>query len=229
MRHTGSMGIDGGDSTWVRSDDFDAVLGAPGESAGEGQDTGAAHGSDVPAFADVPWSHRQNAVVRALICMVAGMASALFGTMAHRMGAQYNIPYGLVLALAIVVLSTWCARSRSGVVGLALHLIFSSATAWALALGLGGDMLTPIGFGASVPFFSAHVGYMWLLGMIVAQMAVLFLPPSWFVMKSGDSAQAGRISEGEMREEPSEAGGTAGASVVVRNDDADKGQWGGPQ
>jgi hypothetical protein len=221
------MGIDGEDSTRATLDDSDVALEASGMTDGVEQGKVAARVSDGRPVAGVPWSHRQNAAVRALICVVSGMLSALFGTIAHRMGARYDIPYGLVVALAIVMLSTWCARSRSGVTGLALHLIFSSATAWGLALGLGGDMLTPIGFGASVPFFSAHVGYMWLFGMIVAQMVVLFLPPSWFVVKNGDSVQAGRSAKGEMQEGPSEPLETAGVSAMARNDGADEKQLGG--
>lgn len=81
-----------------------------------------------------PWSYRQNALVKSLITIAAGVASAFVGTFAHRMGAELNIPYGLVLAFLLIGLSTWCARSRMGAVGLALHLIASSLTAWGMAL-----------------------------------------------------------------------------------------------
>ena len=81
-----------------------------------------------------PWSHRQNVLVKVSITIAAGVASAFVGTFAHRMGAELNIPYGLVLAFLIIGLSTWCARSRMGVVGLALHLIASSLTVWGMAL-----------------------------------------------------------------------------------------------
>lgn len=132
---------------------------------------------------DLPWSHRQPTVIRLIICILAGVAVGVVGTIAHRMGASMNIPYGLVLALVIVGLSTWCARSRAGVTGLALHLIFSSATAWAIAVySPGGGTLTPIGFGGEVPFFSDHVGYMWLIGMIVVQIMLLLCPSRWFAV-----------------------------------------------
>ena len=65
-----------------------------------------------------PWSYRQNALVKSLITIAAGVASAFVGTFAHRMGAELNIPYGLVLAFLLIGLSTWCARSRMGAVGL---------------------------------------------------------------------------------------------------------------
>lgn len=131
----------------------------------------------------LPWSHQLDAPLRALICVVAGMGVAVVGTFAHRMGAAQNIPYGLVLALVIVGLSTWCARSRSGTIGLALHLIASSAVAWLMAMGYPhGDVVTPIGFGAPMPYFSEHVGYFWLFGMIVVQVALLMMPASLFTM-----------------------------------------------
>ena len=39
-----------------------------------------------------PWSHRQNVLVKVLITIAAGVASAFVGTFAHRMGAELNIP-----------------------------------------------------------------------------------------------------------------------------------------
>jgi hypothetical protein len=140
---------------------------------------------------ELPWTHRQNRAVRLLLCMAAGIASAVVGTLAHRMGAEQNVPYGLVLALAIIGLSTWCARSRSGAVGLAVHLVFSSITAWGMAAaGPGGDAITPIGFGGSVPFMSEHAGYIWLVGMLVIQLVLLVLPGRWFVLTSDGNRDA---------------------------------------
>lgn len=49
-----------------------------------------------------PWSYRQNALVKSLITIAAGVASAFVGTFAHRMGAELNIPYGLVLAFLLI-------------------------------------------------------------------------------------------------------------------------------
>ena len=131
----------------------------------------------------MPWSHRQSTLIKALVTIAAGAGSGLIGTMAHRMGASMNIPYGLVLAFLILGMSTWCARSRMGTTGLALHLIVSSLVAWQMALpGPGGDALTPIGFGSPMPFFSEHAGYIWLFGLIVVQVLMLVLPRRWFAM-----------------------------------------------
>ena len=77
----------------------------------------------------MPWSHRQSPFMQMFITMLAGAASAFVGTIAHRMGAFMNIPYGLVIALLILGISTWCARARMGSTGIGVHLIASSITA----------------------------------------------------------------------------------------------------
>lgn len=53
-----------------------------------------------------PWSHRQPYAVRVLITIVSGIAAGVVGTLAHRMGAAQNIPYGLLLAFLILGIST---------------------------------------------------------------------------------------------------------------------------
>ena len=45
------------------------------------------------------------------------------------------------------------------------------------------DALTPVGFsGSSVPYFSQRVGYLWLIGCIVVQLMLMFLPARWFAI-----------------------------------------------
>ncbi|MBT1181153.1 alcohol dehydrogenase [Bifidobacterium sp. CP2] len=130
-----------------------------------------------------PWSHRFGPVGRTLVTLAAGAGAAFFGTLAHRMGASADIPYGLALAFLIIGLSTFCARARQGVTGLALHLIVSSITAWGLAVGgAGDDALVVAGFSTPMPFFSQHAGYIWLYGVIVVQVVMLALPSRWFVI-----------------------------------------------
>ncbi|PST47317.1 alcohol dehydrogenase [Bifidobacterium callitrichos] len=132
----------------------------------------------------MPWSHRFGPLGRSLVTVAAGAGSAFVGTFAHRMGASMNIPYGLVLALLIVGLSTYAARARQGAVGIGLHLTVSSVVAWGLAIvgGPGGDVLTVAGFGAEVPFMSQHAGYIWLYGVIALQVLLLVLPARWFAI-----------------------------------------------
>lgn len=122
-------------------------------------------------------------MLRGLVTVVAGILCGIVGTFAHRMGASANIPYGLVLAFLILGISAWCARSRLDVVGLALHLIASSGTIWLIAVQSTDDALTPVGFsGSSVPFFPQRVGYLWLIGCIVVQLMLMFLPARWFAI-----------------------------------------------
>lgn len=138
----------------------------------------------------LPWSYRTNAVVRGLISLLAGAGCGLIGTFAHRLGAPDNIPYGLVLAFAILSLSTWAARARCGIVGAALHMISSSGVAWLIAaMPIGGDVLTPAGFNIEVPFFSEHAGYIWLYGIILVEVAFVLMPASWFAVRAADTAK----------------------------------------
>lgn len=115
-----------------------------------------------------------------LVCALAGVGTAVAGTLMHRMGATINIPYGLVLALLLVALSAWASRLRSGAVGVAMHLIVCSIVVWSFAMyGPGGDVLVAVGFGGAVPFFSQHAGYIWLFGVIVVHLLVVFAPHRW--------------------------------------------------
>lgn len=142
------------------------------------------HPADVHHSEDgaVPWSHRQNWVIRLLITVLAAMVSTGIGTVAQRMGATVDIPYGLILALLLVGLSAWCARSRMGGAGLAFHLIASSITAYMLATGGPlGDALVPLfTSSASIPYFSRYMTWYWLIGMIAIQAIMLALPARWF-------------------------------------------------
>lgn len=141
-----------------------------------------------------------------LITLLAGVAVAVVGTFAHRMGASMNIPYGLLLAYVILGLSAWCARSRCGVTGLAVHLIASTATAWMIAAGSGNDALTPIGFNSDdLPYFSQKAGYLWLIGMIVVQLAFTLMPPKWFRIEAPKPRAAADDDVNPPADEPDRA------------------------
>lgn len=143
----------------------------------------------------LPWSHRQHIVVRVLITMLAGAASGVVGTLAHRMGAEYNIPYGLALAFLILGISTWCARARCNAIGIGFHLIASSGVVWGMAMyGPGGDAMIPIGFSAPMPFFVQNAGSIWLYGEILLQVVMLFLPARWFVVPPREE----RLDDGDV-------------------------------
>ncbi|WEV46170.1 alcohol dehydrogenase [Bifidobacterium sp. ESL0690] len=142
--------------------------------------------------ADLPFSFQYNAWIRALICVVAGIVAGVCGTLVHRLGAQYNVPIGLVIALLIIGLSAWSARARSGVVGLALHLIASSGViAVASITATSGDILLPMGFYSSgIPFFSQNAFWFWFIGMIAIQFVMVFLPRRWFTIPAPKKSSA---------------------------------------
>ncbi|MEJ1594545.1 hypothetical protein SMA75_26060, partial [Escherichia coli] len=81
--------------------------------------------------------------------------------------------------------------SRMGAVGLALHLIASSLTAWGMALTTtSGKALIVAGFQGDMPFFSQHAGYIWLYGLILVQVVLLILPARWFVIPTHSESRA---------------------------------------
>lgn len=137
---------------------------------------------DAVRRSDLPWSHRQNVFVRSLVTIASAVAAGVLGTLAHRMGASANIPYGLVLAFVLIGASAWCARARGGVPGLALHLSVSYLAVWCMAMpGPGGDLMLPIGFHATtIPWWSQHAGYIWLYGSLIVQLLLLICAARWF-------------------------------------------------
>ena len=152
----------------------------------------------------LPWSQRLPIWARFLIDLLAGAIVGMIGTMAHRMGASANIPYGLVLAYMLVIMSTWSARWRDGVSGLALHLIGSSLMVWTVMAGYGpgGAAMIPVGFGdsASLPYFSNNVGYFWLYGVVLIPLVMLVLPKRWFTMPPRETDGAPENAPNESQE-----------------------------
>ncbi|MFT8703892.1 alcohol dehydrogenase [Bifidobacterium aquikefiricola] len=131
----------------------------------------------------MPLTFRFSMGLRLLISLLLGFFVALVGTVAHRMGAAMNIPYGLLLALVLAGLSAWEARARSGIIGLVLHLVASCFGVGMLAgQGPMGDVLIPVGGAAFTTYFGLYVGYYWLLGLIVVQFVIALLPLHWFVV-----------------------------------------------
>ena len=121
------------------------------------------------------------AITNFVSTVVSGFVVAALGTGLHRSGADRNLPWGMVLALALVFFGAWMARRRMGVIGLGFHLIVSSMAVWFLAstVGPGGDIL--IGSSPTfVTFFSANAGIIWILGSVVVQVVVLLFPKRLF-------------------------------------------------
>lgn len=78
-----------------------------------------------------------------------------------------------------------------GAVGLALHLIASSLTAWGMALTTHpAKRSSSPDSKATMPFFSQHAGYIWLYGLILVQVVLLILPARWFVIPTHSESRA---------------------------------------
>lgn len=134
----------------------------------------------------LPYSHRCAAWKQYLITIGSAIAVAFIGTLEHRAGAAYNIPYGLVLAFLLIIGSAWCARSRNNNFGLAVHLTVSTLIIYFLSMpGPGSDILTPIGFNTdTLPWICQHCGVLWIFGALIIQLIMLMLPKGWFVLSS---------------------------------------------
>lgn len=93
------------------------------------------------------------------------------------------MPYGFAIAIMLLLLSAWCARSRSGWLGLFVHAILFTVVAWILALGfIGSAVLVPVGFTIPLPWCAQYVGYLWLYGVLVAHVVLLCMPQKFFVI-----------------------------------------------
>lgn len=130
-----------------------------------------------------PWSHRRSAPVRTLITVLSALGSALVATFASRIGAAYNMPVGLVIAFALLGMSAWCARSRGGITGFAVHMLCSTLLIYLIAQGWPNGDAVIVGFhNTELPWLSLYCGVIWLYGSILLQVIMLFLPARWFTI-----------------------------------------------
>ena len=119
----------------------------------------------------MPWSYRLPIWGRFLVDLVSGIIVGVVGTMAHRMGASMNIPYGLAIAYLMVIISTWSARSRR-CLRPRIDLIGSSLVVWTVMSGMVGRnaMIRGDSVDDPMPFFSEQAGYMWLYGVVLIRL-----------------------------------------------------------
>lgn len=143
-----------------------------------------AQGPDAPART-IDGTHESGEtipyVARVAICLLIGVATALVGNFSHRMGADRNIPYGLLLAFLLIGIGVVFTRSFAGTVGAAVHLIISSLVVWQMsAYGPGGDILMPTGGASLVTFLSRSATMLWMGGMLAIQIVAICLPTRLF-------------------------------------------------
>lgn len=108
------------------------------------------------------------ALLRLLGVLVLGVLIGTVGTIMHRSSQ----PWGLVVALALVLTSTVGVRAAVGrAYGLAYLAVLLLVLGGLSQYGPGGDVLIP---GAD------NWGWFWLGGAVAVVVAVLALPASWF-------------------------------------------------
>lgn len=134
--------------------------------------------------ARLPWSYRHGTALAITVTIVSAVVAAVLGTMAHRAGLRHNIPYGLVLALAIMGVSAWSARARTGEWGLAMHFITSLAVLMELTSFNGGRTYLMVGGTSLFPtWIGQQVSYLWLYGAAAVQIVIALLPRAAFVIE----------------------------------------------
>lgn len=108
------------------------------------------------------------AFVRAAVALVLGAVVGTVGTVTHRAIA----PWGVVIALALVLAAGVAIRAWSGYVSLVgyaggLFLLLQVLS----QSGPGGDVLVPAG---------DSIGWVWIIGAALATGAAAFAPRRWF-------------------------------------------------
>lgn len=128
-------------------------------------------------------SEKESVARQILRTIGSAVAVACIGAASHRMGVQYNIPYGLVLSYLMVAGSTFAARRRGGGLHVGLHILCSTVVTGIISqLATQTKALIILGFADNTyPYWTQHVGVWWMLGMVVVQLIVLLLPSKWVV------------------------------------------------
>ena len=110
----------------------------------------------------------------AVLALVAGLVLGAFGTVMHRSVP----PWGAVLGLALVLAVAVAMRAWRGLVALLGFGIGVLVSVQVLAqTGPGGDVLVPSGDRVGWEW----LGWLWVLGSIVAVIVAALLPRRWFV------------------------------------------------
>ncbi|OTA26389.1 hypothetical protein B9G54_05255 [Alloscardovia macacae] len=114
--------------------------------------------------------------------LVSGAVIGVVGTFTYRLGAAYNIPYGLVVTLLVVGALCLLSGGRGGKMGLwheFVHAFVSTAVTWGIALAsTQSSSVVAMGGSALTTFWSLHASIVWLYGIFLVQFFVMFLPAS---------------------------------------------------
>jgi hypothetical protein len=116
----------------------------------------------------VPFTFQPRLLLHALGALLLGALIGAVGTVVHRS----TRPWGLVLALLLVVAAAVAVRAWSGAVALLGLVVGLFAVVQVLAsTGPGGDVMMPA---------SDAYGWLWAGGAVLLPVVVAALPRSWF-------------------------------------------------
>lgn len=122
--------------------------------------TSGTAGTSVPLLTARPW-------LAWLVCLVLGVVVGLVGTVAHRSLP----PWGLVAAMLTLLAVAVVARATAGT-----GSVLATGAGWLLAV----QVMAQVGPGGDALVLADAIGYTWAYGGVVALLAALFLPRSWF-------------------------------------------------
>lgn len=106
---------------------------------------------------------------------------SIIGMFTYRLGAAYNVPYGLAITLAVVGLSTFLAGVRGGIWHQFVHATISTVIVWILAfMSDSSSTLVAIGGAALTTLWSQKASILWLYGIIIVQILVALFPQKWY-------------------------------------------------
>lgn len=126
---------------------------------------------------------KSRTVADILTTVLMAACAGLVGTFIHRLGASDNIPYGLLLAFTLLIISSYRSRFLLKIAGLGLHLFVFSMVIWAFSgYGPGADvlLLIPNKTTVDLPWFSQYVSLLWFFGSVAVQLIMLILPAKLF-------------------------------------------------
>ncbi|WP_418968423.1 hypothetical protein [Alloscardovia omnicolens] len=130
------------------------------------------HRSEVPA--------KPSTVKAWIITIVSACVVAIVGTFTYRLGAAYNIPYGLFLSLLMVGMSSFMGAVRGSVWHVFVHGLVSISIVWAMALSsTSTSTVVALGGSSLITYWSKNCSLYWLYGIIVIHLIIMFIPQQW--------------------------------------------------
>jgi hypothetical protein len=154
----------------------------------DGADEVKSDKSGAPAEPLIPWSFKLPVGWKIVISCVSAVIVMFIGTAISRSGAQYFVPWGLLVGFVLIFASSWSARARGGFMCSLFHFIVTWICVWLFLgfIGYGPGEVYPMLLGSveGANFLMQNSAFIWIGGLTVIQVVVAFLPKKFFVLKA---------------------------------------------